>query len=131
MTSQFRGVHLPRRQGKELRYIAKIYHEGKGRYIGAFATEVEAAVAYDRVALQLKGEDAQLNFPDGVHHCEVVDEEEDEDDRAFSYSQHHEAQRAAMEAHHMRMHMQMQMEMQMQMQMQMRHKRAGPPLMWI
>ena len=65
MTSKYRGVHIPRRQGKELRYIAKIYFNGKGRYIGAFASETEAAMAYDKVALNLKGKNAQLNFPEG------------------------------------------------------------------
>lgn len=44
-------------------WIAQIRAGGTVRYIGSYATELEAALAYDQVARALRGEFANLNFP--------------------------------------------------------------------
>ena len=62
-TSKFKGVSWETWTGK---WVAQIRHDGKGRKIGRFRDEVEAAEAYDRAARELFGEHARLNFPDGV-----------------------------------------------------------------
>lgn len=41
---------------------AQISNEGKNNYIGVFNSEEEAALAYDRAALRLRGEYARVNF---------------------------------------------------------------------
>ena len=48
------------------RWQAQIRPNGKTRYLGCFGDELAAAVAYDEAARQWFGEDAWLNFPDGV-----------------------------------------------------------------
>jgi len=47
----------------ESRWSVGIRVEGKRKYIGMFADEVEAAQAYDTAARELRGENAVLNFP--------------------------------------------------------------------
>lgn len=47
-------------------WIAKIKHQGKDRHIGVYATAEEAARAYDKVARELHGDRARLNFPSGT-----------------------------------------------------------------
>ena len=59
-TSRFKGVHLDRRSGK---WIARIRYLGRTIRIGSFDDEVQAARAYDRMAMKLFGEFAYLNFP--------------------------------------------------------------------
>lgn len=61
-TSCFRGVSL---QGKSRRlpWVAQIKVLGKQTYLGLFATEEEAARAYDTAAKGHFGKFAQLNFP--------------------------------------------------------------------
>ena len=61
-SSNYRGVHSPSRAGRKRRYLAKIGHGGKLIYIGSFDTEMQAALAYDQRALELKGDNAILNF---------------------------------------------------------------------
>lgn len=46
------------------KYLAQITNGNKGaRYIGTFRTEEDAAKAYDKVAKEIHGEFARLNFP--------------------------------------------------------------------
>jgi hypothetical protein len=55
-TSRFKGVNW---QPKRQTWLARVCH----KYIGAFATEIEAAHAYDKAAVIAFGEFARLNFP--------------------------------------------------------------------
>lgn len=56
--SQYRGV-VSRKSDK---WGAQISVEGKQKWLGTYATEIEAAVAYDRAALKLS-RFCYLNFP--------------------------------------------------------------------
>ncbi len=57
-TSRFKGVrHVGRR------WQAKIMAGGVSRYLGSFATEEEAARAYDREAAVIQGEFMRPNLP--------------------------------------------------------------------
>jgi hypothetical protein len=59
--SQYKGVHfIPTSD----RWRAAIYVKHKKHNLGTFATELDAAQAYDRAAKELHGQFAVLNFPD-------------------------------------------------------------------
>lgn len=58
--SRFKGVTPSKTIG---RFEAQIWHRRKRFYLGTFATEELAAVAYDTAAVRLFGEFARLNFP--------------------------------------------------------------------
>ncbi len=57
--SEYRGVTKDARTGK---YRAEIYSGGESLSVGTYAAEIEAAEAYDRAAITLRGEAATTNF---------------------------------------------------------------------
>lgn len=57
-SSQYRGVHLT----KYGRYVATYNTEHKGKYIGTFENEEDAAHAYDDTVRELWGDLARTNF---------------------------------------------------------------------
>jgi hypothetical protein len=59
--SRFRGVYWVTKAAK---WEASIRNKNHRKYIGRFATEEEAARAYDAAAKRILGEFATLNFPD-------------------------------------------------------------------
>ncbi len=59
-TSQYKGVSWKREYRK---WLAKITIRKRGRHLGYFAVEEDAARAYDAAALAAWGEFACLNFP--------------------------------------------------------------------
>lgn len=61
-TSRYKGVSIKSRNGAHNQWVAHIHIDGRTRYLGAFATEVEAADAYDRAAEAAWGEFARLNL---------------------------------------------------------------------
>lgn len=61
-SSAFKGVKLSSR-GK---WIAQITLQYRTHHVGSFASEADAARAYDAAAMKLHGEFARLNFPQGV-----------------------------------------------------------------
>ena len=60
-SSQYKGVCYERRSG---RWVAHIACEGQSYHLGTFDSEIEAARAYDRKAIELFGQFARLNFPE-------------------------------------------------------------------
>lgn len=56
--SVYKGV-----RAKKKRWEARITCNGKAIRIGTYPTEIEAAYAYDKAALEYHGEFARLNFP--------------------------------------------------------------------
>jgi hypothetical protein len=60
LTSRFKGVSWSKQKRK---WCAEIRVNGTGKHIGFFSDEVEAAKAYDAVAISLRGEFARVNFP--------------------------------------------------------------------
>jgi hypothetical protein len=58
-SSTFKGVTYHGKTGKWRAYIKK---DGKGKFLGVFKTEIEAAKAYDQKALELFGQYAGTNF---------------------------------------------------------------------
>lgn len=67
--SGYRGVT---REGR--RWRARISIDGEDVHIGMYATAEEAAAAYDRMASQVYGEFAWLNFDERVEEEELVEE---------------------------------------------------------
>lgn len=63
-TSKFRGVSWCSNVGK---WRAQINKDKSHYHIGLYKTEVEAAIAYDKAAIQMHGAFASLNFPAGQH----------------------------------------------------------------
>jgi hypothetical protein len=60
LTSQFKGVCLPKDRKK---FLATIAVNGNRKYLGTFTSELDAARAYDAAAFWHFGEFARLNFP--------------------------------------------------------------------
>ncbi len=69
-SSQYKGVTWDKSKNAWAVFVATDgkYPNGrcKRKFVGRFASEVEAAQAYDRAALARWGEFARLNFEDGV-----------------------------------------------------------------
>ena len=62
-TSGYKGVNWCTRNNK---WIARVGHKYERVYLGYFTCLIKAAKAYDKVALELHGEFASLNFPKGT-----------------------------------------------------------------
>lgn len=62
----FRGVKRVNEPGHSVRYAAMITSRGKRLERGYFKTPREAALHYDKLAIELHGEFAVLNFPEWV-----------------------------------------------------------------
>lgn len=62
-TSQYRGVSYV---GKSHKWRADVWKDYEQHYLGQYADEIEAALARDRKAHELWGDDAILNFPGEV-----------------------------------------------------------------
>ncbi len=62
----FKGVSLDAKRGKWCAYIRipGPARQGRSKYLGAYLTAVEAAMAYDAAAGELFGEFAAFNFPE-------------------------------------------------------------------
>lgn len=67
-SSEYLGVSWSEATGK---WRARIRHNYDEIHLGVFESEEEAARAYDRKALELRGEFATLNFPQEVEPCEA------------------------------------------------------------
>jgi hypothetical protein len=60
-TSKYIGVSL--KKGREKKWRATIFYHNKQYFLGNYYNEKDAALAYDKKAVELYGEDAKLNFP--------------------------------------------------------------------
>lgn len=69
--SKYKGVAVY--QQDRSRWIAQIGHEGKRYFLGIFADEVGAALAYDAAARKRFGEFAALNFPEPGERSALAD----------------------------------------------------------
>ncbi len=61
--SKYKGLAWDYTGNYQKRWMAKICVDGKTHWLGCYATEEEAAKAYDKGALKYHGEFAKLNFP--------------------------------------------------------------------
>lgn len=61
-SSIYKGVSWSKGKGK---WVAYLHHQGRTRYLGYFLNERDAAIAYDREAIQVWGDFARLNIPEG------------------------------------------------------------------
>ena len=64
VTSQYIGVYFSKNRRAKNKYSSQIAKDHKNHFIGWFLTELEAAKAYNKKALELYGSDAHINkFP--------------------------------------------------------------------
>ena len=75
-SSQYKGVSWCK--SKNL-WVAQIMISGKGKTIGRFCDEKEAAKAYDSVCKEIHGEFAWLNFPAEISESDEADSTETKD----------------------------------------------------
>lgn len=68
-TSGYKGVYW---KPKDARWQALIQPQGRCIYLGEFSDPVEAALAYDRAALEIFGEFARPNFPIGTNKTSIA-----------------------------------------------------------
>ena len=68
-TSQYKGVYFERATG---RWRATITCRGQYYHLGSYDSEIEAARAYGRKAIELFGEFVYLNFPEEHRHAQQV-----------------------------------------------------------
>ncbi len=61
--SRYKGVTWHRYHNK---WYASIHKSGRSTFLGCFDDEIEAALAYDKMAGELFGEFAYLNFPEKI-----------------------------------------------------------------
>lgn len=61
-SSKFKGVSFNKSMGK---FVAYIHHGKYRKHLGFFDKEIDAATAYDKEAIELRGEFAVLNNPTG------------------------------------------------------------------
>lgn len=66
LTSRFRGVCWNK---KNKRWQAAINSSGRYLYLGSYASEEEAAKAFDKAALRIRGKKARLNY----RYCDYID----------------------------------------------------------
>lgn len=66
-TSKYKGV-MRKNGARGVRFHASIKVNRKARFLGAFISEKDAAVAYDKAAVEVYGEFARLNFPETAPH---------------------------------------------------------------
>lgn len=71
--SAYKGVFWNKEKG---RWVAKINHDNKIIYLGAFNSQIDAAIAYDKKAIELDGDNASLNYPEYFcrtsHQCPLI-----------------------------------------------------------
>lgn len=65
-TSKFRGVSFVKQK-----WLAQIYHGGKNIRISSHESEMDAAIAYNLKAIELKGDKAKLNKLEMVKLCQI------------------------------------------------------------
>jgi len=70
-TSRYRGVFWGKSKGK---WLVRVGPHGRQRHIGTYASEIEAAFAYDAAAWEVYGDAARPNFPGGLtpHLAELI-----------------------------------------------------------
>lgn len=61
-SSGYKGVSFDSTMSRKKRWQARIHHQGKSIRIGRYLSAKEAADAYDKTAIRLKGQFARLNF---------------------------------------------------------------------
>lgn len=70
MKSNYIGVYWSETSKK---WYAKIKHNYKNIYLGIFESEIDAAMAYDEKAYELRGDNTKFNFRNNDHMCEAPD----------------------------------------------------------